>query len=479
VRCAFLAFLGLVTACSGGNDEGGAAIDGSAGDARLPVVDGGGGDSEAGGPDPCADAGAPPSTLACTGLYSDFATKEVAPNALSYTPSTPLWSDGAQKQRWIELPPNTQIDISNPSEWTFPVGTKLFKEFRVDGQRVETRMFQKTESNFWVYATYAWNSDDSAAPIDFGGPVPVGDAGATWNIPTNDDCDQCHRGRQDRILGFEQVGLGLPNAQGLTLATLAEMGLVTPAPASVSLTIGDDGTGLDALALGWIHVNCGVTCHNANPSAAGFGAGMLLRLDPTQLDGSAPSATSWDILRTTLGVPCISGGLVGQPRIQPGNAAHSVLYQLVDERGTLQMPPIASAVVDTTDVAVVASWIQAMIPDAGTPSEDGGGPPGDGGLPTPDAGALDAGSQDAGLPDAAALDAEAAAPPAPDAGDLDAGSPDATLPDGTLPDATVDAEAAAPPVPDASETDAEAGEIAADAAPLPDDAEDAAALDGE
>ena len=63
-----------------------------------------------------------------------------------YTPSTPLWSDGAQKQRWIELPPNTQIDISNPNEWTFPVGTKLFKEFRVNGKRVETRMFQKQTS---------------------------------------------------------------------------------------------------------------------------------------------------------------------------------------------------------------------------------------------------------------------------------------------------------------------------------------------
>jgi hypothetical protein len=486
MKCALLALLGLITACSGGSGEGGGASDGasdgSAGDAPpLPVVEGGSGDSEVGAPDACADASVPPSTLACTGLYSDFATKEVAANALSYTPSTPLWSDGAQKQRWIELPPDTQIDISNPNEWTFPVGTKLFKEFRVDGQRVETRMFQKTESNFWVYATYAWNSDDSAATINFGGPVAVGDAGVTWTIPTNDDCDECHRGRQDRILGFEQVSLGLPNAQGLTLAALTEMGLVTPAPASVSLTVGDDGTGLDALALGWLHVNCGVTCHNANPAAAGFGAGMLLRLDPTQLDGGAPSAATWDILRTTLGVPCVSGGLVGQPRIQPGAAAHSVLYQLVDERGTLQMPPIGSAVVDTTDVAVVASWIQAMIPDAGAPS-DGGGPPGDGGLPPLEAGAIDAGSSDAALADASALDAEAGTPPAPDAGAIDAGNPDATLPDAAVPDATVpDAEAEAAPATDADETDAEAGQAdaGADAAPLADDAEDASALDGE
>src|SRR5262249_42745341 len=150
--------------------------------------------------------------------YADFATKEIAADAFAYTPATPLWSDGAQKQRWIVLPPNTKIDISDPNEWKFPVGTKLFKEFRVGGQRVETRMFHKVEANFWSYATYAWSSDESTAAINFGDAVPVGDGGATWQIPTNDDCNECHHGRQDRILGFEQVSLGLPNAQGLTLA---------------------------------------------------------------------------------------------------------------------------------------------------------------------------------------------------------------------------------------------------------------------
>ena len=320
----------------------------------------------------CAEAGTPPSTLSCAGLYSDFATKTLAPSAMAYTPSTPLWSDGATKQRWIELPPDTQIDISNPDEWTFPVGTKVFKEFRVDGKRVETRMFQKTMVGFWVYATYAWNSDDSEATINYGGPVPVGDpdSGVVWNIPSNDDCNECHRGRLDRILGFEQVGLGLPSAQGLTLADLAEMGLVTPAPTAVSLTIGSDGTGLDALALGWIHVNCGVTCHNSNPSSAGFGAGMLLRLDPTQLDGSPPNAATWNILSTTLNVPCVSGSLVGMPRIVPGSAVRSVVHQLISQRGALQMPPIASLIVDTTDVAVVAAWIDALQVDGGVENQD-------------------------------------------------------------------------------------------------------------
>ncbi|HEY3819549.1 MAG TPA: hypothetical protein VGL81_20410 [Polyangiaceae bacterium] len=369
-----LAFLGLVTAC----DSSGTIALAPDASADGPVLDAtaDGVVAEA-GPDPCADAGLPPTSLACTGLYADLGTKQLAANAVAYTPATPLWSDNAQKARWIELPPGTTIDISNPDEWMFPVGTKLFKEFRIDSKRVETRMFQKSTPTFWVFATYAWNGDDSAATISYGGPVPVGDGG-TWNIPSNDDCSDCHKGRQDRILGFEQVGLGLPGAQGLTLAELAAQGLVTPLPASTTLTVGDDGTGLDGLALGWIHVNCGVTCHNSNPAAAGFGAGMLLRLHAAQLDGTPPSA-AWDVFKTTVNVPCTSGSVAGEPRIVPGDPADSVVYQLMDERGTLQMPPIGSVLVDVPDVAVVHAWIQAM------------GAAGDGGADTDASGPFDAG----------------------------------------------------------------------------------------
>src|SRR6204780_1931664 len=106
-RCA-LALLGLTTACSSGGGSQGEAADASTRDAS----------SEASTLEGCADAGVPPGTLEGTGLYADFVTKEVAPDALAYTPAYPLWSDGAQKSRWIMLPPSTTIDDSNPDEWT-------------------------------------------------------------------------------------------------------------------------------------------------------------------------------------------------------------------------------------------------------------------------------------------------------------------------------------------------------------------------
>lgn len=347
-----IALLGLVTGC--GHAASGSAASGDAGGIVADAK-----------PNPCADAEVPPSTLECTGLYSDFATKTIAPTMRAYAPAVPLWSDGAEKQRWIELPPGQKIDASDPNEWVFPVGTKVFKQFSYGGRRVETRLFQKIAPNEWVHATYAWNETETATHISYGESVTTADGG-TWLIPAPGDCESCHRGRSDRILGFEEVNLGLPGASGMPLSKLVAEGLLDPEPPLFALGIGDDGTGLDAPALAWLHVNCGVTCHNANEGATAYGAGMRLRLDPRKLDTSPPDS-SWDPLRTTIGVPCTSGSVAGQPRIAPGDPANSVIAQLISQRGGLQMPPAPlSRFVDTPDVAAVKAWIaQLPVPDAG------------------------------------------------------------------------------------------------------------------
>src|SRR5512137_3035620 len=85
-----------------------------------------------------ADGASPPPRLADTGLYSDPATLTVDPRNLPFSPQYPLWSDGAAKRRWIRLPPGATIDASDPDEWDFPVGTRVWKEFTF-GRKVETR----------------------------------------------------------------------------------------------------------------------------------------------------------------------------------------------------------------------------------------------------------------------------------------------------------------------------------------------------
>jgi hypothetical protein len=360
-------------------------------------------------PPQCLGATVPPSTLECTGLYADLASKQLAAGVEPYAPAVPLWSDGAEKQRWVLLPPGTTIDSADPSEWVFPVGTRFWKQFSLGGKRIETRLWQKVRADYWVHAAYAWNADESAAVQSAGGDVPLG--GGTYHIPTDDECEKCHRGRTEHILGFEEVELGLPGASGITLADLVARGRLS-APRATSLTIGDDGTGAAAPALGWLHANCGITCHNGNSNAIAFPSGLRFRLDATQLDGR--SSAGFDARRTGVGVAVNAPNWKGQVRIVPGDPAASLLYFLISHRGPgMQMPPIATRVVDEGNVALVGRWISLMTPLA---------PPD----AAPDAGA-DLGPDvadlpDAGPPDQAVMpDADGDLNVAPDAGEDAAG----------------------------------------------------------
>ena len=103
----------------------------------------------------------PPETLSATGLYSDIGTLTLAADVREYEPTYALWSDGAEKRRWIRLPPGTKIDTSDMDHWSFPVGTKIWKEFQFAGKRVETRLiyrFGPGDDDF-IYAAYVWDGD--------------------------------------------------------------------------------------------------------------------------------------------------------------------------------------------------------------------------------------------------------------------------------------------------------------------------------
>lgn len=309
----------------------------------------------------CADdTNVPPRSLACTGLYAAIEAKTVAPGVRTFKPAVELWSDGAGKTRWIFLPGDAPIDNRDRNEWVFPIGTKSWKEFTRDGRRIETRLWQKVRDRFWVKATYLWNADETAAVQSPGGDITLAD-GSSYHLPTADECQQCHRGRKENLLGFEAVSLGLPGATGMTLAELAARKLLTVPPAATALAIGDDGTGAAAAPLAWLHVNCGTTCHNANSNAVAYGAGLRVRLDPDLLDGGPVNA--FDSLGTTIGVPGNAPAWRGTPRIAPGAPEDSLLYQLISQRGTAnQMPPIATAVIDEAGAAAVAAWIRRLPP---------------------------------------------------------------------------------------------------------------------
>ena len=57
------------------------------------------------------------------------------------------------------------IDNSDPDAWEFPVGTRMWKEFVVDGRPVETRMIHRfgPGPDDFVFAAYVWDDDGEVA----------------------------------------------------------------------------------------------------------------------------------------------------------------------------------------------------------------------------------------------------------------------------------------------------------------------------
>ena len=51
---------------------------------------------------------------------------------IPYDVNAPLWSDGADKRRWLALPNVARIGFDAADAWSFPRGTVLVKHFEID-----------------------------------------------------------------------------------------------------------------------------------------------------------------------------------------------------------------------------------------------------------------------------------------------------------------------------------------------------------
>src|SRR5260370_33585116 len=175
------------------------------------------------------DAGTHPVAPSCTGLYSDWTQLILSPDVQPYQPGATAWADGADSSRWIWLPPGQKIDTSDPNNWSFPPGTKVWQEMRLLGRRIETRFSWKISATLWFRTTYAWTEDESAAPELTAG-LPNA-RGLPYQIPSVSDCEKRHNGESDFVLGFEVVGLAMQQSSGLNLQPLMQRGLPSNPPA--------------------------------------------------------------------------------------------------------------------------------------------------------------------------------------------------------------------------------------------------------
>lgn len=312
---------------------------GQAADGGLVAVDlGGGGLYDLAAP-PTVDPVDLPPLLSLTGCMDP--TDPTRPNTglLPYGVNVPLWSDGADKERWISLPEGGGATVAPDGHWDFSVGTILVKQFRLEGTLVETRLLVHHPDG-WAGYTYAWNDSGTDATL-IEGTSARGFPNQDWVFPSRSQCLRCHTEAAGRSLGLTTAQLD----QGTQLADLG--GLLGASPGSEPTPLpaleGDAPVADRARAL--LDVNCSM-CHR--PGGTGGGAMDLRWTTPVSETG-------------TCGIPPVYGDLTfGTSVIEPGFPGRSVLALRMRDLGPSRMPPIGSRVVDDDGVALVEAWISGM-----------------------------------------------------------------------------------------------------------------------
>ncbi len=307
-------------------------------------------------PSDCPDAGSDlPDELRCSGLYADWEKRSVGCYVRAYTPAFELWSDAAKKQRYVWLPVGQTVDASDPNGFVYPVGTQFWKEFRVEGTLAETRLLRKGV-NGWLYTSYVWTQDGSRALRNDQGVTDLFASGHT--VPTHDQCRECHAGRPDFVLGWDWLLLDDTELRARVV------------PQRTESIPGDE---VERAALGYLHVNCGVSCHNETAGALAREIAFQTRLEL----GELASVQTTDVVRTginrtpnwwsTLFVWGSFGD--GFLDLRPGDPARSYALARMNVRGgERQMPRLGTNRVDREGVRIVRAWIEHMSEARGYPA---------------------------------------------------------------------------------------------------------------
>jgi len=315
-----------------------------------------------------------PGELRCTGLYADWESRAPRCGVQAYAPAYELWSDAAAKERYVWLPPGQTIDATQPDALRYPVGTRFWKEFHVGApgsQKLgETRYMLKTAAG-WLYTTYVWSEDGTTATQTNDGVTDLFGTGHT--VPRRDDCKTCHDGRDDFVMGWDLAMLG-PGATGVTLQLLHEEGWLSGLDETL-LEVTIPGDELEVAALGYLHANCGVSCHNETTFAEANSSGLHLRLNTRDMGSVLTTAAVVTGINRQPGPNADYGDLPDPTLVyydfRPLDPMRSLALARMNYRGSdTAMPPLGTHVVDPDGVAVVEAWILAMTQERGYPAPE-------------------------------------------------------------------------------------------------------------
>ena len=296
-------------------------------------------------------------------------------DVIPYDLNTPLFSNYAEKLRFVKVPPGEKVKYNDSLAFEFPVGTILIKNFlyytdfrkKEKGRRIlETRLLVH-ERDGWNAYPYIWNEEQTEAFYD-----PAGEAieikytdhngkkvTTSYLIPNKNQCKGCHiRGEEVKPIGPTARNLnkdhlyttGLRNQlvywkdQGV-LQQLPEFSFVPKLPVWNDPQSGD----LDSRARAYLEVNCG-HCHNRRGPASTSG----LFLDIYEHDKGHFGINK---------APVAAGRGAGNMEydIMPGQPSNSILiFRMKTNDPAIAMPEIGREQVHKEGVALIEEWIKKM-----------------------------------------------------------------------------------------------------------------------
>lgn len=352
-----------------------------------------------------------PQTLSESGLFESVRGHVVQPGVIPYTVNAPLWSDGADKHRFLALPgADAKIEFAGKWAWGLPDHTVLIKTFSLDLEEgnpsskrfIETRFLTRQQGE-WTGYSYLWNDDQTDATLvakegldrEYTIRTKEGERKQAWHYPSRTECMVCHSRAAGFVLGLTTVQMnkdhdyhGVVDNQ---LRAFAHVGLfkdfnwLEGAKQKARNDLQGQGLKDDE-----INKKVDESFTKRDGSAAAFVPEMLERL-VNPYDANAPlAARARSYLHANCAVCHVDAGggnsqfqldflapldkwklidvaplhdkfgIADARLVAPGSPERSVLLHRVAMRGRGQMPQLATAIVDQPAVQMLKEWIAQL-----------------------------------------------------------------------------------------------------------------------
>ena len=302
----------------------------------------------------------PAASLAEYDLFADADARTPARGVTKYDLINPLFSDHAEKHRYVFVPEGTSAVYRDDDVFEFPIGSVLVKTFAYGDRYLETRLLIH-KADGWEALPYVWNDAQTEATyapvgkrIEIAAGVAEADAPAfTYAVPNKNQCKTCHQnGDAVHPIGPKARNLNHLGPHGVNqIEDWVARGLVATVPDSVPVMARafDPAVPLETQARAYLDINC-AHCHKATGSASNSGL---------WLDWEIEDAVTWGVGKH----PTAAGRGAGDALvvIKPGDPAASILsFRMASDEPGIAMPELGRALVHDEGVALIEAWITQM-----------------------------------------------------------------------------------------------------------------------